>query len=179
MKKLLAIILVSIMVLFAFTACGVNVDENYDTLVNHVIENGTKNDNTYSITYMRMDLGSVWDEDDGSVTIKVDGSGNLIFESFYSDHTTSMKYVKGQDLCEVEDIYYQTSGTVISTGEISMKSFSAANKTVESFKSNSYADYKELLGGNANLLILGVKLVLEKINVGITVSDIGFKNYDY
>lgn len=179
MKKMIAIILVVFMTLFVFAACGVDVDKNYDTLVNYIIENGTKKDNVYSITYMRMDLGNVWGEDDGSVTIKVDGSGNLVFESFYTDHVTSMKYIKGQDLCEVEDIYYHLDGMKISTGKISIKSFSAANKTVQSFQSNTYADYKDLLGGNADLLIRAVKIVLNKINIGITVSDIGFENYDY
>ena len=177
MKKMIGIILAVLMTLFTFTACGVNVNKNYDTLANYIIENGIKNDNEYSITYMRMDLGSVWDEDDGSITIKVDDLGNLVFESFYADHTTSMKYVRGQDLCEVEDIYYYDSNIVISTGKISINSFSPTNKTVQDFKSNSYAEYKELLSGNTDLLIKGILIVFSKIDIGITVSDIGFKGY--
>ena len=177
MKKLIVIILAILMALFTFTACGVNVNKNYDTLTSYIINNGTKKDNEYSITYMRMDLSSVWDENDGSITIRVDDLGSLVFESFYTDHTTSMKYVKGQDLCEVEDIYYYSSYTVISTGKISIKSFSPTNKTVQDFKSNSYAEYKELLGGNADLLIKGILIIFSEIDIGITVSDIGFKGY--
>ena len=179
MKKILAIVFVITISLSVFTACGVNVEESYDTLVNYIVENGTKEDDTYFITYKRMDLNSLWDEDDGSITIRVDESKTLFFESVYPDHATSITYIKGQDLCEVVDIYNHSTDMKISTGKISIKSFSTANKTVQSFQSNTYADYKELLGGNADLLIRDVKIVLKEINIGITVAELGFEKYDY
>lgn len=178
MKKAFAVILVLIMALFTFASCRTNAMEDYDVLVYYIMKNGTKEDNTYSITYMRMDLGSVWNEKDGSITIRADKSGTLIFESVYPDHTTSITCKKGKDLCKVVDTYYDSSEKKISTGEISIKSFSTANKTVQSFKSTTAAEYKELLGWNADLLIRDVKIVLDEINIGITVADLGFKNYE-
>ena len=186
--KWISLVVLASLLLSCLSGCVNSENKKFGELTNYIVENGVCSNGTYTISRPLKDLGSVWEDDSGTIYMVYDkATGLLIFEfnGEYDGYTSCSKVIFNKDAdyldISAEDKFDDHAFQY--KGKIPKYSFSSANceTMVTSFETNNApfgeANAKATLGVAASLVLSYTGFLLSHLNIGITLKDIGFSNY--
>jgi hypothetical protein len=187
--------------LFSLTSCATNTntrkdnadtnshrvhttekESDYELLRNYIIENGGNYQGVYQVLHL---------ETNSSTIISCTENGNIIFyfsmDGTYNTITTTLELFEDSDIQTVEFTYEQSGYTLTATGTLITSEVSlddcplyAINHT-ENFPSTVSSDSIQKIVDDIPLatqvMLSSVNAVILE-NVGISLSDLGFTNWD-